>query len=190
MSQNNQHTITLDKEIIEENKNIKNKVFNHKGGPGPQIAYFCSMTSNEGITSIILSFAITLAQCCDYRVLLIDFNYTNSKIFNFFQKVTGFKEKKGDAELYRIRSTGIKNLSIASVKNSVNSADQFASLVKLLAEQKKCFDVILIDGAPIGQVLDLSALENNVDGVIMVIESEKNRTEVLTDIKKNWNLAG
>lgn len=180
-------TITLSAEIIKESKSIKNKILNLDETQSSQTFYFCSMSPAEGTTSIVLAVSITLAKHSNYKTLLIDGNHCAPKISTLFKDI---EKRETDDGNYQINFTGIENLYCAVRRKKNSSINVLTEAIKLLKEQRESFDIIMIDGSPIEQVSDLSILRNSIDGIVMVIESEKSRAEVLADAVKEIESSG
>lgn len=180
-------TIHLSHDIIETSKSIKNVLLKNKKESGAHTFYFCSPTPKEGTSSVVMSFAFTIAKYSAYKVLLVDCA-NNQRLTNYFQNRIDYKEKP--FKEFKLGYTGFENLYIAVSNDIGQTSEQFDFLIKLLRMPRNAFDILLIDGPPLKHVSDLSALNPLIDGIIMVIESEKNKGQVIIEIKKKIELSG
>ena len=143
--------------------------------PGPQ----------EGKTTTICNLAITMAHS-KKKVLLVDadmrkprlheiFNKDNETgLSNFLSEQTGFKEL--------IQKTNIDNLFLVSGgPHPPNPSELLSShkMAEFIDQAKGEFELILFDTPPIAVVTDASILARAVDGVILVLESEKTSRRAL-----------
>jgi capsular exopolysaccharide synthesis family protein len=143
--------------------------------PGPQ----------EGKTTTICNLAITMAHS-KKKVLLVDadmrkprlheiFNKKNETgLSNFLSEQTGFKEL--------IQKTEIDNLFLVSGgPHPPNPSELISShkMAEFIDQAKGEFEFILLDTPPIAVVTDASILARAVDGVILVLESEKTSRRAL-----------
>jgi len=86
-----------------------------------------------------------------------------------------------------IQATHIKNLKVLSSGKSVENPSEILSTrsVKLLIEEvSKKFDVVLIDSPPLLLVPDSMIMSPLVDGVLIVIESDKSEQRMVLDAQK------
>jgi capsular exopolysaccharide synthesis family protein len=151
---------------------------------------FCCSIEGEGSSTVLANFAMTMAAGGD-TVLLVDANLRNPTlhaIFNLEQK-SGFSDVLlGRAAVAdAIKKTTISNLSV--ITSGTRSSNPFSLLdadrLPLCIEQiKNLADWVLFDAPPVMTFNDARVLAPIVDGVIMVIEAEKTRWEVVNSARQ------
>jgi len=151
---------------------------------------FSSSTEGEGTSTILINFAITLASGVD-KVLLVDANLRNPTLHDSFN----LEKKSGLTELLLennsledvIKKTPVKNLSV--ITSGIPHSNPFSifesqSLDSFIEQMKDQADWILFDSPPINSYNDSSTLAAKMDGVVMVVQSEKTRWEVAQSARK------
>ncbi len=151
---------------------------------------FCCSIAGEGNSTVLLNFARTMAYEGD-KVLVIDANLRTPAIheaFNLEQK-NGFTDLLLDRVTLTevIKKTPVHTLSVVTC--GTRSASPFSLLesnrLALLIEQTKPLaDWILFDSPPVITYNDAQTLSTRIDGVIMVIEAEKTRWEVVNSARQ------
>lgn len=145
-----------------------------------KVILITSSIAGEGKSSIAMELAQSLAEL-DKKVLLIDADMRKTVMVN---RVVGGREIKGLSHFLSgqvkiseaIASTNIKNFHLIiggpTVLNSTEllSGPLFAKMLEALREH---YDYIIIDGAPVGLVVDSSIIGEHCDAAIFVVESGK-----------------
>jgi protein-tyrosine kinase len=151
---------------------------------------FCCSSGGEGTTTVLINFARTMASEGD-RVLVVDANLRNPAIhdaLNLEQKI-GFTDlligRAGVADA--VKKSSATNLSVITC--GTRSSNPFALLessrLPLIIEQLKSLaDWVLFDAPPVIACNDAGALAAKLDGVIMVIEAETTRSEVVNSARQ------
>lgn len=138
-----------------------------------------SCTPDEGKSTVALRLAISLAEA-GKRVLLLDADLRKSVMtgnFKFSDAIKGLTHfLSGQTGLKDIIcTTDMDNLHVIfSGPFAPNPAEllgdrQFKELLKVAREH---YDYILIDSAPLGNVIDSAIIAESCDGAIIVIEAE------------------
>ena len=86
-----------------------------------------------------------------------------------------------------IQATHIKNLKILTSGKAVDNPSEIlstTSLKLLLEEVNKKFDLVLIDSPPLLVVPDSMIMSSLVDGVLVVIEYNKNQQNMVMNAQK------
>lgn len=149
-----------------------------------------SFGASEGKTTISLHLAISLAQM-GKRVLLIDADLRKSVLAGRLRikgKVEGLSHYlSGLANVSELlRETDIPGLYIMFAGARVpNSADLLGSdsFERLITALKETFDYVVVDTAPLGQVVDCALMAPVLDGVMMVVDSTNNSYKLERRIK-------
>lgn len=174
---------------------LANKIIYSK----PETPHSIAITSakhGEGKTTVTANLAITLAKA-GYKTLIIDGNYQNPKIHQFF----GIDIKPGVSDIASgglevqkaIRETATEGLSVLTCGQKTEGPVLFIQGGKyheLLKELNYDFDFVLVDTSPIGMISDSSALINQSEGVIVVAkfnETERNELDSTLDYIFNIN---
>jgi protein-tyrosine kinase len=148
-----------------------------------------------GVSTAATNFAASLAQDSGTRVLLVDANVRSPKQFMF--AATSPSEAGAGSSLERLLSdasawqypAGTSNLFVLGAKCSMSV---FRSEVfdGFLHKVRELFDYIVVDAPPLASHPETLLLSQKADGVILVIESEKTRTQSALWAKKQIETAG
>ena len=156
-----------------------------------------SFGPGAGKSTISLQLALSFAQT-GKRVLLIDADMRKSVLPTRLRvkgKVDGLSHYlSGLANVSELLcETDVPNMYImfagVRVPNSAEllSTENFAKLIPAL---KEVFDYIIVDTAPIGQVVDCAVIAQYLDGVAMIIDASKNSYKQERRIKNKIVKAG
>jgi capsular exopolysaccharide synthesis family protein len=146
--------------------------------------------AGDGKTSVAVNLATTFV-AADKKVLLIDANFRQPSLQRLFPKIkTDMLEDKLEAEGFdfglssvlmnqcgykeAVRPGGIEGLDIIDCGPlPANPAELLGSprMEELLAEQRKNYDHIIIDGPPVLLVSDAKALARLVDTTVLVFNA-------------------
>ena len=147
----------------------------------------------EGATTTAVMLAAYLAKSKNSKVLLIDANFRTPAIDDVFQ--TQFIQA-GLSDLILSESsleksickTNLPNLFVLPCGKPVSSPSYIFdgdSMNDLLATLRQHFDFIIFDASPLRNYSESSFLAPKVDGVILVVEAERTKSEVLRRIAKD-----
>lgn len=166
-------------------------------GPSVRVVGFTSFGPGEGKTTLSLQTAIAFAQM-GKRVLLVDADLRKSVLagqLRLRNRVEGLSHYLSGlsnvSEL--LRETDIPGLYImlagARVPNSTEllGSDNFARLVPAL---KEVFDYVIVDTAPVGQVVDCALMAPHLDGVVMVIDTTRNSHKLERRVRNQLEKSG
>lgn len=149
-----------------------------------------SFGASEGKTTISLHLANSLAQM-GKKVLLVDADLRKSVLAGRLRikgKVEGLSHYLSGLSNVSdlLRETDVPGLYIMFAGTRVpNSTDLLGgeSFARLIAALKETFDYVIVDTAPLGQVVDCALMAPVLDGVMMVIDSTKNSYKLERRIK-------
>ena len=156
-----------------------------------------SFSAAEGKSSISLQLAASLAQA-GKRVLLMDADLRKSVMASRMRvrgKVDGLSHfLSGMANANEvINETDVPGLYLmfagARVPNAAELLGQ-PSLGKLMNALKETFDYVIVDAAPVGQVIDCAVMAPALDGVLMVIDTTHNSYKLQRRMKQQLEKAG
>lgn len=155
-----------------------------------------SCHSSEGKTVSSISMAHSFSTTFNARVLLVDGHFKSPKIHEFFQitGTPGLSELLSSSNSYDevIRPTEFGNLKIMPSGSQTDTVfdifkrgckDHLLSLVEGT-------DYLILDGYPVFGSSDISAVLRLFDGIILVVECEKTRWEVVRMAKDKITKAG
>lgn len=156
-----------------------------------------SFGASEGKSTISLQVALAFAQT-GKRVLLVDADMRKSILPNRLRV-------KGQVEGLSHYLSGLANVSELLCETDVpgmyimfagarvpNSAELLGgeNFAKLIPALKEVFDYIIVDTAPLGQVIDCAVIAQYLDGVAMVVDANKNSYKLERRIKNQIVKAG
>lgn len=166
-------------------------------GADVKVVALTSFSAAEGKSSISFQLAASLAQA-GKRVLLMDADLRKSVMASRMRvrgKVDGLSHfLSGMANANEvINETDVPGLYImfsgARVPNAAELLGQ-SSLGKLMNALKETFDYVIVDAAPVGQVIDCAVMAPALDGVLMVIDTTHNSYKLQRRMKQQLEKAG
>ena len=92
-----------------------------------------------------------------------------------------------------IRETDLAGLYIMFAGTRVpNSAELLGSdnFAKLITALKDTFDYVIVDTAPLGQVIDCAVMAPSLDGVLMVVDTANNSAKLERRIVQQLKMSG
>ena len=140
----------------------------------------------EGKTTVAANLAVTLAQA-GFVTALVDADLRRPTLHSIFgvQNARGLSDMLKSADLpwkRTVVASGIPNLVLLTSGNLPKNPSDLLSgdrLGDVLDEMKKSFDVIIVDTAPILPVSDALLVAAQVDGVVLVAQSGRTRSDDL-----------
>lgn len=153
--------------------------------------------SGSGATTTTALFAKTLAEGNRSRVIMVDGNFRTPGLNLVFR----VPNEGGLADVTvagsplepHVQATDQENLFILTSgawPSALLDAFDEDAIDGLLRELKSRFDFVVIDGAPVLEFPDALALAARVDGVILVVESEKTLIDDARRAKQELERAG
>lgn len=166
-------------------------------GPSVRVIGFTSFGPGEGKTTLSLQTAIAFAQL-GKRVLLVDADLRKSVLagqLRIRNKTEGLSHYLSGLANVRdlLQETDIPGLYIMPagmrVPNSTEllGSDNFARLIPAL---KEAFDYVIVDTAPVGQVIDCALMAPHLDGVTLVVDATRNSYKLERKVKNQLERAG
>lgn len=166
-------------------------------GPSVRVIGLTSYGAAEGKSTISFQLAVSFAQA-GKRVLLVDADLHRSVMANRLQ----VKSKPEGLSHYLTGQANVSDLLCETdmpgmyimfagtrVPNSTEllGSENFAKLIPAL---KEAFDYVIVDTAPLGQVIDCAVMAPYLDGVAMVIDSTNNSYKLERKIKHQIEKSG
>ena len=166
-------------------------------GPNVRVIGLTSYGAAEGKSTLSFQTAMAFAQT-GKRVLLVDADLRRSVFparLRTKNKLEGLSHylcgQANASEL--IRETDLPGFYImfagARVPNSAEllGSDNFGKLIVAL---KDAFDYVIVDTAPLGQVIDCAVIAPVLDGVVMVVDATRNSYKLERRIKTQVEKSG
>ncbi len=156
-----------------------------------------SFSAAEGKSTISFQLAVSLAQA-GKRVLLMDADLRKSVMASRMRvrgKIDGLSHfLSGMANANEIlNETDIPGLYLMFAGVRVPNAAELLghpSFGKLIDALKNTFDYVIVDAAPVGQVIDCAVMAPAMDGVLMVVDTTHNSYKLERRMKQQLEKAG
>lgn len=166
-------------------------------GPSVRAIGITSFGAAEGKSTISLQVALSFAQM-GKRVLLVDADLRKSVLpsrLRVKSKVEGLSHYlSGLANVSDLLcETDVPGMYIMFAGTRVpNSAELLCSdnFAKLIPALKDVFDYIIVDTAPLGQVIDCAVIAQHLDGVLMVVDTTNNSYKLERRVKNQIQKSG
>ncbi len=156
-----------------------------------------SFMASEGKSTISFQLAASLAQA-GKRVLLLDADLRKSNLVNRLKiktKVEGLSHYlSGMANVNDLLyETDLPGMYIMCAGTYVPNAAELlgsAGFGSLITAVKDVFDYVIVDAAPLGQVIDCAVIAPVLDGVLMVVDVTKNSYKMERRVKAQLEKSG
>ena len=188
----------LDPDVEEQYQKLRHRVLPGPKQPPIKVIMVAATDHGVGGTTTAAILATTLARQKNFRTLLVDANLRTPALDDVF---TGQQNPSGLSDVVlseidleqSIYQTDRPNLFVLPCGKPVSFPSYVfdgETLTDILNKLRDRFDFIIFDAAPIGAYSESSFLAPKVDGVILVIEAERTKREVVRNIKKEMETAG
>jgi capsular exopolysaccharide synthesis family protein len=171
--------------VAEAYRSLRTNLAFARAQQSPQAIVIASPGPSDGKSTTVANLAITFAQQ-GQRTLLIDADLRRAVLNKALhvERSPGLTEVIiGEATFDDVtHETGIPNLSlIASGRFPPNPAELLGSarMQEILHQSKAQFDVVLLDSPPLLAVTDAAVLSTMVDGVVLVIRTERTKRDAV-----------
>lgn len=156
-----------------------------------------SFSASEGKSTVSFQLAASLAQT-GKRVLLLDTDLRKSVLQSRLRvrgKVNGLSHYLSGMMAVNdlITSTDVPGLFILFAGTRVpNAAELLGSnrFKKLIPALKEVFDYVIVDAAPLGQVVDCAVMAPELDGVLLVVDTTHNSYKLERRIQSQLQKSG
>ena len=189
------HLLPKDFQTVEALKTLRtNLLFS---GTAFRAVALTSFSAAEGKSTVSLQLAASLAQA-NKKVLLLDTDLRKSvlqsrlRVRGRLGGLTHYLSGMANADEL-LNATDIPGLYIMFAGARVpNSAELLGSesFTRLIPALKTAFDYIIVDAAPVGQVIDCAVIAPNLDGVLMVVDATRNSYKLELRIKAQLEKSG
>ena len=183
--------LDLDPYVEEQYQKLRRRLLADPKQPA-KVMMVAATNHGEGATTTAVMLAAYLAKSKNSKVLLIDANFRTPAIDDVFQTEyiqAGLSDLiLSESSLEKsICKTNLPNLFVLPCGKPVSSPSYIFdgdSMNDLLATLRQHFDFIIFDASPLRNYSESSFLAPKVDGVILVVEAERTKSEVLRRIAK------
>ena len=155
-----------------------------------QVIAVASCSRGEGVSAVAANLATMLAQQNKGKTLLIDTNFDNPSIHNIFKReiAPGLTDVREENKIRKnsVQSTEVKNLFILPAGKPKPflpksfQLDQFQGLLEIVKDH---FEFVVVDIPSLRETKSAISHCGLCDGVVLVVESERLRWEVIKNHK-------
>jgi Mrp family chromosome partitioning ATPase len=158
---------------------------------------FIGLQGGEGVSTIVRDFARMATVRLDKSVLIMDAAHHNPSQHLFFGIKGGAGGKdimvKGESVDKSCRQTGNTKLFLAPISPQhvlTTHVNDHPAATGFLEELKNKYDFILIDSSPAITSPDSIAISRFTDGVVLIVEAERTRKQVVENVKNKISRNG
>ena len=178
--------------VAEDFRTIRTSLYFSLNNQNSNTVLFCSSRAHEGKSFIISNLAVAFAKT-NKKVLLIDCDMRLGRQHEIFELSNqfGLSNILAEGDLKKLRQyavkTNVKNLEVITrgvVPPNPSELLESKKMEMLLAEVKKHYDYVLIDGTPIEGISDSLVLAKRADRVILVCAANETTIEDLQNSKR------
>ena len=178
--------------VAEDFRTIRTSLYFSLNNQNSNTVLFCSSRAHEGKSFIISNLAVAFAKT-NKKVLLIDCDMRLGRQHEIFELSNqfGLSNILAEGDLKKLRQyalkTNVKNLEVITrgvVPPNPSELLESKKMEMLLAEVKKHYDYVLIDGTPIEGISDSLILAKRADRVILVCAANETTIEDLQNSKR------
>ena len=155
-----------------------------------------SCTPGEGVTSLAAPLAATAARHLQLRTILVDCNFNHPSVHRTYgvPNNPGLQNALSDPNQLSefIRPTAVENLSLLTAgedKPGVMPDGSSLRLTQVFNELSDTFDLTIVDAPPFGHGAS-SGIACFLDGVLLVVEAERTRTDAVVSMASSLRGAG
>lgn len=182
----------LDPYLEEQYQKLRRRLAPQGKNANVKVVMVAATTHGEGATTTSAILASTLARSGHTRILLIDANLRTPALDGVFDET---EHPEGLSDVVSadvpvesvIYQTNFPNLFLLPVGRSHPSPSYLFDgdpITGILNQLRDKFDYIILDGAPLDGYSESFFLASKVDGVILVVESERTQKRTIQKIKK------
>ncbi len=178
--------------VAEDFRTIRTSLYFSLNNQNSNTVLFCSSRAHEGKSFIISNLAVAFAKT-NKKVLLIDCDMRLGRQHEIFELSNqfGLSNILAEGDLKKLRQyalkTNVKNLEVITrgvVPPNPSELLESKKMEMLLAEVKKHYDYVLIDGTPIEGISDSLILAKRADRVMLVCAANETTIEDLQNSKR------
>jgi capsular exopolysaccharide synthesis family protein len=156
-----------------------------------------SALAGEGVTTVALGLAGTMAEVARHGVLVVDLNPANPAL----DEHLGVHPERGLAEVLTkevavqdaIVATPIPRLSVLAaghLPTDFSQADTLAQLEEMVKGLRTDFDFVIVDGGSLETTPDNLLAASRMDGVVLVVQAERTGADTVREASGDLRAAG
>lgn len=179
-------------QVLESLRIIKYNLSSQRDKQNHNTFLMTGVTRGVGASTISFNLGLLLARdFLDQRILLIDANLSNPCLHKAFcvPLEGGLMDfllscSEGD---HIVKASNLPNLDLVTLGTfckQVTSPFDLARFNRFLGDMRGAYDFVILDSAPVLQSSHCRILSSKVDGVILVVEANASRWEVINEAKK------
>ncbi len=175
-----------DSPVIEQYRQLSNNLFSLNSRAAVRTLVLTSANYGEGKTITSINMGISIARDLGKPVVLVDFNLRNPKVAEFLgisaeKNLLDFLE--GNIPLEKvIYKTSFNNLFVVPLMGVSANVTQVLGSQKckdMIKELKSQFGFVIFDTPPVIPATDAGLIGAEVDGVLIVVQANKTKREVV-----------
>jgi len=192
--ENNLKLRSLLPEVSTEFRMLKNNIFMLLGNKeSSKSIMVASSIHQEGTSTIAKNLSLVSAEDPKVKVLLMDLNFRSPLKESIRGETKGLSDwflENGFPLKSILHQTTVQNLYFLLPGNAKSDPLRMQESIRfseLLNELKEDFSCIVIDSSPLQYYPESNLLATKVDGVLLVVQAEKTRREIVIDTKTKLN---
>jgi len=182
----------LDPYLEEQYQTLRRRLAPTAKQPNIKVVMVAATTHGEGATTTSAILAATLARSGHSKILLIDANLRTPAldgVFDDSQHTEGLSDvivanAPIESAIYHTNFPNLFLLPVGKPHGSPSYLFDGDPITDLLTQLRDKFDFIILDGAPLDGYSESFFLASKVDGVVLVVESERTQKRTIRKIKK------
>jgi capsular exopolysaccharide synthesis family protein len=176
---------------------IKTKLLTHYSKASIKTIMFTSTAHGDGSSFTATSFATTLVKDFKLNVLLMDANLRCPSLHETFN----IENRQGLSDLLtqeedktfpvkRVGRNGLYLIPCGKSNSEITNLFESNRFEQTLKTMRKRFNYVILDVPPVNRYAESMVIGTKVDGVILVIKSDKTRQQVAMRAKQDLEEAG
>jgi Mrp family chromosome partitioning ATPase len=180
-------------ELSRDQLKLRNNLLIAREQQGVRSVVITGTSEGVGVTAVATTLALGLSLDPRKRVLLIDANSKRPKLHKLFDLKSSHEMATEDTIGFFDMAVvnGIPNLRVIPI-DGVPSGASFETkrFVAVLPALREAFDFMIIDAPPLTLNFEVLMLSLHLDGVMLVAEADRTRTEEIQEVMKELRRAG
>jgi capsular exopolysaccharide synthesis family protein len=180
----------------EEGIKLVQRLFLLPGSDAPRMVVFCGVETGDGSSWICVRASEILASRVKASVCVVDANLHAPFLHEYFRRniSMGLADTVLESGPVRNYARQLNEGNLWVITCGSRTIDPYALLTSdrlqpRLAELKAEFDYVLIDAAPVNVYADAALLGKLADGVVLVVQANSTRREVVRKAKESLDSA-
>lgn len=187
----------LTNSYADEFHKLDRALFQRNSSGGSRVIQFTSSILNEGVTSLLLSFAKFMSKLHGSEdVVVVEANLRRPAFNDIFESVfdksaTGIFDKNQENDIVYKLAEGFSIIPAGQANfDKVEFETHLEYISGALGELRSKFRYILLDTPAVIPYIDSAIIAGETDGVVLVIESNRTRYEVVNDAIERLTAGG